>query len=505
MATAKVTYDPSGNPETITTSDPEAPALEYLYDHTNRVVAVQDGDTISGSYLYEDTEPDLRIQMDDRTMRVGSGAVRQSASIGDILSVVYARPYGSLLDAVRFDEATGTFELPSDLGLPPPDAVTLNSLTRRKLTDVDAGGIEPRINFDRPSNVMFLPPEYATINCASCIFNGVILKGNGVTGTLAVQQGTSVTLVASQSSGSSCANLLFDRWTINGVYMPWSTSTQVHTFSTPGTYQVQAIVECTPCDLIRVGYLTVNVTTTPPSGCGTNATLQTLADATIPSNRARTKLGVGEKTKLSLIPAPNCAVSWGLSGGSGALSATSGSSITFTAHERASTATVKATVNGIQRTVTYNVVEPASESAVKAIPDFTYPAGTQGAGMKLDITVHPTDVSFANVEMRELSGPATNISGYFTDFPPSDLAHSPKPDWIPLSAQNKWGDDAAFSGFPSPWSAGGFEWDIPVRWRVRTTVNEGVMPKNRLQTFSITGASGTSTVSKLGQSATRSP
>ena len=501
-----VTYDATGNPERITTADPEAPALEYLYDVTNRLVAVQDGETIAGSYIYKDTEPDLRLQMDNRTMRVESGAIRQSASIGDMLSVVYTRPYGSLGDAVHFDEATRAFDLVDD-GVPAPNAVILNSLRRRNLVKVDSGSIEVRTDFDRPSNAMFLPPEYASINCAACVFTGAILKGNGVTGSITVQQGTSVTLAATKAPTSTCleANILWT-WTINNAPMPWSESgTQVHTFTALGSHQVKATGECTPCDVIRTASLTVNVTTTPPPSCGSSATLTTQTVATIPSNRARTKLGVGEKASLRLTPAPNCPVTWGLSGGSGAISATSGSSISFTAHDRASTATVTATVNGIQRSITYDVVEPASESAVK-VSDISYPSGTIAAGMILKITTHPTDVSFTNVEVRELPGPASNITGYFTHFSPSALAHQPAAEWAPIRPGNEGDDEVALQITPGtvPLEPGGFQFDIPVRWQVVGTNNAASLP-NVLQTHSLNNAAGSVTVSKFGKSATRSP
>lgn len=259
-----VTYDANGNPEMITTSNPEVPALEYVYDHTDRVVAVQNGDTISGSYNYEDTEPDLRIQLDDGTMRVASDFARQSASIGDLLSIVYTRPYGSLLDAVRFDQATRTFDLPSDFEVPRRDAVSVNSLTRRKLLTVSAGDAEGRIVFDRPSNVIFLPPEYTTINCVQpCTFNGVVVRGNGVSGQLNVPAGTSVNLTASKASGSSCTKLLCN-WSVNGIPMTWwpMVGSVNYTFA-PGTHQVAANCECSPCDKFGVGYLQVTVTGTP--------------------------------------------------------------------------------------------------------------------------------------------------------------------------------------------------------------------------------------------------
>lgn len=249
----------------------------------------------------------------------------------------------------------------------------------------------------------------------------------------------------------------------------------------------------------------------PP--CGYDTTLQTQTVFTTPANRARTKLGVGEVTTITLSPVPDCSVSWSLTPlGAGELSGASSSGVTFTAHERASNPQIKAEYgNGSWRQVTYNVVEPTSESAVKVPPDDSFPPGAQGAGMRLNITVMPDDVSFRNVEIYEVEGPATNISGYYLQFPSSELFHHPTPtggpypNWFRLSVDNKWGDHAADANEPPPWSLGGFEWNIPVKWRVLNKTNEASMPTNRLQQFLIHDATGRTTVFKLGQSVTRTP
>jgi hypothetical protein len=123
--------------------------------------------------------------------------------------------------------------------------------------------------------------------------------------------------------------------------------------------------------------------------------------------------------------------------------------------------------------------------------------------MILKITIAPTDVSFQNVESQEVSGPATSISGYFTDFAPASLAHVPA-GWVPIGEGNAKFDHAQISGFPSPWRLGGFQWVIPIQWRVMGSVNSGTLP-NRLQTFTIHDSTGNTTVSKLGVSVTRSP
>ena len=123
--------------------------------------------------------------------------------------------------------------------------------------------------------------------------------------------------------------------------------------------------------------------------------------------------------------------------------------------------------------------------------------------MRLEITIAPTDVSFENVESQEVPGPASNITGYFTSYSTSSLVHVPA-GWVPIGAGNKKHDHAAFSGWPPPWSVGGFQWIIPIEWRVIGGAYVGTLP-NRIQTFAITNTVGTSSVSKLGQSVTRTP
>jgi len=264
-----ITYDADGNPETLDNGG-ESP-FEYIYDGTNRLVAVRQGDRIAGSHVYTPTEPDLRLQLDNRTMRVGANALRQSTSIGDVLSLLYARPYGSTAGVVRFDQLTRSFDLPSEFGIVLPDAVAANSLVRRKLVDVDDGDVRRRVDFDRPSNVMFVPPEYATINCGiGCTFNGITLRANGSTGPISVVAGNAVSLLASKNSGSGCQLLLcsfFD----NGSPIPSNgLNSTSYAFSTPGTHTVAAGCECSPCDVFGDDIVTVQVAAAPACAVPTN-------------------------------------------------------------------------------------------------------------------------------------------------------------------------------------------------------------------------------------------
>lgn len=258
----KVTYDSAGNPETISRfEDPSEPVLSYTYDARNRLVAVADGEQIIGSYVYDGAESDLRNQLDHHTMRVAAADHRNSATVGNIESVVYTRPYGSTFGSVSFDEATQSFELPSDIGIVLPNLVRDNSVHRQELSAIDAS-IEARIGFDRPSNIAFMPPEYATINCAqNCVFYGIEVRANGSYNPITVTPGSTVSLAAGSPQGTANqCQLLICWWSDNGVYIGGG-KTLLHTFETPGAHDVVASCECSPCDLTAIDSIVVNVPT----------------------------------------------------------------------------------------------------------------------------------------------------------------------------------------------------------------------------------------------------
>lgn len=130
--------------------------------------------------------------------------------------------------------------------------------------------------------------------------------------------------------------------------------------------------------------------------------------------------------------------------------------------------------------------------------------------MHLTITVNPDDVSFSRVEMKEVAGPASNLTGDFLTMVQSgeanidDLAHHVGPEWIELDETNEWTDAAFFGNAPQPYAVGSWTWDIPVQWRVVGKSSEHSLP-NRTQVNEVLDPSGKSKVDKLGQSETRTP
>lgn len=224
--------------------------------------------------------------------------------------------------------------------------------------------------------------------------------------------------------------------------------------------------------------------------------------ATKPADRKRTNLGVGEEVSLTFKPSA-VSVSWSVENSKGSIFPASGATATYTAHDEAATANVKADFKGVSETTVFTVVEPAGETATKT--DLSWPAGVQGAGMDIVVTTTPTDVSFSNVEVLEVDKGTSNVTGYFQQPPSSALTHQPNTSWVKLNDENKWEDAAAFYSWPSPWYAGTYQWDIDVHWRVVGGSGAGKKFATRTQLHTINGNTGSSTESKLGVSATRSP
>jgi hypothetical protein len=225
--------------------------------------------------------------------------------------------------------------------------------------------------------------------------------------------------------------------------------------------------------------------------------------ATTPSDQSRTNLGVGEQVNFYFNPAPTTTnITWSATAGS--LAVTSGMTNLFTAPDNATNVTVTVTIGSAPVNLYYKITEPSSETSVIGSTN-TFPAGIEGAGMQLIITWGPTNVSFAKVQILEVPGPASSITGYFTNFPSASLSHFPNTNWVTLSSFNQTADTASVSNLPAPWYPGGFDWNIPVQWKIVNGNKTNNFPTNEIQSFRITDTNGTTTVSKLGSSVTRTP
>lgn len=237
------------------------------------------------------------------------------------------------------------------------------------------------------------------------------------------------------------------------------------------------------------------------AGGGPTITHQTEFAAPDGTSNDRTDVGVGEKVTF----AGDSAGDWSASGGT-PVDASGQQSFEWTAPNRATNVTIKLRANDQESEVRMAVIEPNDITASK-VGNIGYPAGRQGAGMRLKFNYHPMNVSFGNIEAKEVSGPATSITGYFAlRYTPADLWHDSGDTFYPVGSDNKdtATDTASFSGYPKPWSKGGWEWRIPNHFRVAGEGGDGKLFTTVTQAFSL-GSDGTSSVTKAGQSVERTP
>lgn len=230
--------------------------------------------------------------------------------------------------------------------------------------------------------------------------------------------------------------------------------------------------------------------------------------AQTPTNRARLKFGVGEEINFKIRPAIEEA-NWTTTTG-GDFNHEDGADVILRLKDSTGTGKkVTASFFGYALEKECEIVAPTGIASADIKSPTEYPVGQAGAGMILDpVVVAPTDVSFYNVRLKEVTGDASAITGYFLkpgQTPPRHGTEQGAGHWFPLDEKNQWQDEAGSSGWPAPWDeAGSYTWDIPVQWMVvgyDFTTNEHDMP-GWLQVHSI-AIGGTVTVEKFNRKVTR--
>lgn len=216
----------------------------------------------------------------------------------------------------------------------------------------------------------------------------------------------------------------------------------------------------------------------------------------------RTTVGIGELSSFTVSDVAGG--SWKSADNTG----TTKNSVTFewTASTAGTNTITYTAADKTTSSVTMTTVVPDKLSGKKD-SDISYPAGVQGAGMKLTVTVLPATVSFSGIELKEGTVKASAISGYFTSHTPPDhdKAHGAE-RWISVGADNDWSDTADSSKNPRPWSQGSYTWAIPVVWRKKGDKTETAFSATSDEVITITGKDGTTVVTKLGAtSASRTP
>jgi hypothetical protein len=173
-------------------------------------------------------------------------------------------------------------------------------------------------------------------------------------------------------------------------------------------------------------------------------------------------------------------------------------------------ATITATSpsNGETRTLDMTILAPTTVQYKKKF-EVAYRAGTVGAGMRLEGTFLPLNVTFGWIAWKEDPGLATGVTGYFAWLRKRHripLRHEPSPNFRRVGWDNHFCCDRAelHGPYPAPWTPGAFQWAIPNRYRCEWSIGMGHVFDDTTQSFSI-DASGTVTVTKEGESVSRPP
>ncbi len=229
--------------------------------------------------------------------------------------------------------------------------------------------------------------------------------------------------------------------------------------------------------------------------------ISTDLDAADGSGKSRRKVGVGERVAFRGSKTGD----WSASGGS---PLTSAGTLTFdwTAPVRGASVTISLTSGKYTRSVVMNVLEPNQITARRTgVMSFT--RGRLGAGMRLKFQYFPKSVSFGNVEAKEVSGPASNIQGYFAGRTGNFQHHDSGDTFLPIQNNNEDSatDEAGFWNYPSPWIKGRYDWVIPNHFRVTTEGGDGKKFTEVNQVHTIEGTDGTAKVTKAGAEVERTP
>jgi hypothetical protein len=211
------------------------------------------------------------------------------------------------------------------------------------------------------------------------------------------------------------------------------------------------------------------------------------------TDKKRTDVGVGEEVTFT----GSAVGKWTATSGTPKELA-SGDKLVWTAPDRAATVTIKLQVGAEQETVSMKVIEPDNITGRKN-SEIPIGAGTAGAGMKLTFIYHPKNVSFGNVQAKEVSGPATNITGYYKKHYTADgLKHDSGDTFTPIKETNEDSaeDTASTEDKFKPYEKGTFDWVIPNKFKVKTEAGDGKKFTDVTQACSMLDATGKIRITK---------
>jgi YD repeat-containing protein len=160
-------YDPNGN---LTKHTKNGAVTRFEYDEMNRLVAVLTPTSERLKYTYTSGERSIVEQYEHSSVFV-TDLIDTSLTFGNAFEVLATRPLSAAFGTIRFSESLGTFQLANAAGneIITPETTIEQALQKLSLVDHSIPLKNRQNLFNRPFNTMFMPAEYASINCCfSC-------------------------------------------------------------------------------------------------------------------------------------------------------------------------------------------------------------------------------------------------------------------------------------------------------------------------------------------------
>ena len=160
-------YDANGN---LTKHNKNGAVTKFEYDELNRLVAVLTPGGERLAYTYTSGERSI-VEQYEHSSILAADLIDSGFTFANAFEVMATRPTTAFFGTVRFSESLGTFQLANASGNEIITPETTIEQALEKLTLVEhTTPLKKRQNlFNRPFNTMFMPAEYASINCCfSC-------------------------------------------------------------------------------------------------------------------------------------------------------------------------------------------------------------------------------------------------------------------------------------------------------------------------------------------------
>ena len=254
----------------------ELPAMSFDYDDAGRMHSVK-WDPRSATVKYDDLDRVQRVTLDGESLLdydhglLDHGVMLQrdrltenvlapsgtSAVFGTMDSIFHTRPRPTDYGPVAYSSQLKTFLIHPDYQM--PDAVLLSGLARRMIPLRGEDVNTKPLGQDKPSNSLFIPPEFHSVNCYICsggIFGVQGSVGNAVAGR---PTGLGVSWNGFCSSNWLQRTQYGDGTSGTGTSI-YNSITMSHIYRNEGTRTATGAVECT-CEsaFFGLGYWLVTV------------------------------------------------------------------------------------------------------------------------------------------------------------------------------------------------------------------------------------------------------